>query len=142
MCGQKVTNEAEGANSDKRIVLLLSVGKENLLEKLRLISEIQVGDSKPSEVYEQIKILAGDSLTETAILDLWADRYPEYRPHLKKFRRKDLMKNADEKNCAVSKNFLELRSEIAGVQMQLATRESWHVIYLFFCLFLLLFFHF
>lgn len=41
------------------------------------ISEVQLGDSKPSQLYQKMKRLASDSLTETALIDLWAARLPE-----------------------------------------------------------------
>lgn len=41
------------------------------------INDVQLGDAKPSQLYQRMKRLASDSLTETALIDLWAARLPE-----------------------------------------------------------------
>lgn len=41
------------------------------------INDVQLGDSKPSQLFQKIRRLASDSLTETALFDLWAARLPE-----------------------------------------------------------------
>lgn len=41
------------------------------------INDVQLGDSKPSKLYQKLKSLASDSLTDTALIDLWAARLPE-----------------------------------------------------------------
>lgn len=41
------------------------------------INDVQLGDSKPSQLFQRMKRLASDSLTETALIDLWAARLPE-----------------------------------------------------------------
>lgn len=41
------------------------------------INDVQLGDSKPSQLYQKMQRLASDSLTETALIDLWAARLPE-----------------------------------------------------------------
>lgn len=41
------------------------------------INDVQLGDTKPSQMYQKMKRLAADSLTETALIDLWAARLPE-----------------------------------------------------------------
>lgn len=41
------------------------------------INDVQLGDAKPSQLFQKMKRLASDSLTETALTDLWAARLPE-----------------------------------------------------------------
>lgn len=41
------------------------------------INDVQLGDSKPSQMYQKMKRLAADSLTDTALTELWAARLPE-----------------------------------------------------------------
>lgn len=41
------------------------------------INEVQLGDSKPSKLYQKLKNLVSDSLTDTALINLWAARLPE-----------------------------------------------------------------
>jgi len=41
------------------------------------INDVQLGDLKPSQLYQKLRNLASDSLTDTALIDLWAARLPE-----------------------------------------------------------------
>lgn len=41
------------------------------------LNETQLGDNKPSQLFQKLKQLAGDSLTEAALIDLWVARLPE-----------------------------------------------------------------
>lgn len=42
-----------------------------------VINDVILGDTKPFQLYAQIKRLAGDLLTESALIELWAARLPE-----------------------------------------------------------------
>lgn len=43
----------------------------------RLLSEMPLGDKRPSELYHEMKQVAGNVLGETALKGLWAQRLPE-----------------------------------------------------------------
>lgn len=43
----------------------------------RLLSEMPLGDKRPSELYHEMKQVAGNVLGETALKSLWAQRLPE-----------------------------------------------------------------
>lgn len=92
------------SNASDQKITTPAAGEAQLLDKIRRIREIQLDDSMPSEIYRKIKQLAGDSLTDSVVLDLWADRFPEYRPFLKDFPLKVLMEWLDEWKPVNSRN--------------------------------------
>lgn len=44
----------------------------------RVLSEMHLGDLKPSHLFNEMKRVAGDSLGDTLLLDLWAARHPAH----------------------------------------------------------------
>lgn len=59
----------------RRIIAYFADSQQKRLREA--LSDMQLGDMKPSQFYNKLKRLAGDSLTETALIELWAAQLPE-----------------------------------------------------------------
>ncbi|XP_017461234.1 PREDICTED: uncharacterized protein LOC108354564 [Rhagoletis zephyria] len=44
----------------------------------RVLSDMPLGDLKPSQLFNEMRLVAGNALCETVLLDLWASRLPPY----------------------------------------------------------------
>lgn len=56
---------------------LLAVFEETEQSKLRkLLSDVELGDRKPSQLLNEMRDLGGDAATETLLYTLWVDRLP------------------------------------------------------------------
>lgn len=58
--------------------LLIEFFADSQQKRLRAaLSHEKLGDRKPSQLYHRLKVLAADSLTESALIELWAAQLPE-----------------------------------------------------------------
>lgn len=64
--------------------LIIKHFSKNQFERIRaLVDRIELGDTKPSELYAQMKQIAGDAMSHSTLKGLWIMRLPEqWRPSL------------------------------------------------------------
>lgn len=68
---------AEGKYDYTKVTVIAHFADSEQRKLNRLLSEMPLGDKRPSELYHEMKRVAGNVLGETALKGLWAQRLPE-----------------------------------------------------------------